>query len=91
MSKTLENLSKNSAAKPAKTTKPPPTSMAAALKMIQKESSAKMADDDETATEATAAAKPENLDELIERQKTESGIVEMRWAQNLLLTGDDLW
>ena len=92
MSKTIETLSKTFAAKPAKTTKPPPTSLAATLKMIQK--------DDNNANKKTnenevseAVVRQENIDlaDIFERQKTESGIVELRWANNLMLIGDDLW
>jgi hypothetical protein len=33
----------------------------------------------------------ESLSDLLERQKSDTGLVEMRWAQNLMLAGDNLW
>ena len=89
MSKTLDQLVKTNSEKATPTTKPskpPPTSLAATLKLLQ--SDADKSNDKQVAQTVVTA---EDVSDLLERQKVESGVAEMRWAQNLLLIGDDLW
>ena len=91
MAKTLDQLVKANSEKATPTTttkapKPPPTSIAATLKLLQNDAN-KSNDNQETQVEET----PDDVSGLLERQKVESGFVEMRWAQNLLLIGDGLW
>jgi hypothetical protein len=78
MSKTLESLIKSNKVKP------PPTSMSAALKHLQSQEKKSGAPEPET-------PKPEDVSDLLERQKSDTGIVEMRWGQNMMLIGDDIW
>lgn len=89
MTKTLDQLVKANSEKASTTTKPskpPPTSIAATLRLLQNDAN-KINEKPETQVEET----PEDVSDLLERQKVESGFVEMRWAQNLLLIGDGLW
>ena len=80
MSKALDSLTKTTKVKP------PPASMSAALKRLQN-----LDEKEKKKGAETETAKPEDVSDLIERQKSDPGIVEMRWGQNMMLIGDDIW
>ncbi len=81
MSKSLETFLKSSKVKP------PPTSMGATLKHLQN------LEEKEKKKEEKADEEPpvEDLKDLLERQKSDDGLDELKWGQNLMLLGDNLW
>ena len=67
--------------------KPSPTSMGATLKHLQN-----LEEKEKKKEELADEAPPiEDVKDLLERQKSNDGMDELKWGQNLMLIGDNLW